>query len=172
MKTGDLEKRFGVSGTTIRRWIEAFGDFLTDDAKKVEMRQRRFTEEDYIVLATINSFSKTGFPFAHIKEKLSEGYRIDDPTAATVGYTDGRLVPAAAVEQIIDSVEIRVELEQVKAERDKLLELADNYRQENKELRGEVKDWQKQVIELQREIGRLEGRLEEIDRNRKPKEGE
>jgi DNA-binding transcriptional MerR regulator len=174
MKIGDLEKKFGVSGTSIRRWIESFSDFLSDESQKIDLRQRRFTEQDYIILATINYLSKKGEAFANIREKLEGGFRVDDGTIASLGYSDGRMVPAVVVEQVIDSTEVRMQLERVSAERDKLLDMLENAQREIKEIRhekeGQIQVLQQEIKELQRALGKMEGKLEEIYENRKPRD--
>lgn len=170
MKTGDLVRQFGVSDTTIRRWVAEFEEFLSENAKQTRSKHRSFTSDDFLVLATAHEMSKENFPLNAIREKLAEGYRVDDTTASTVGYSDGRLVPAVAVEQIIDSTELRIELEQVRAERDKLVEalekleaskteLVEKHDQHLLEKDNRLAALQQQISALQRELGRAEGEL-------------
>lgn len=163
MKTGDLTKQFGVSAQTIHRWVIEFSDFLSDSGKGVGVRQKSFSADDFLVMATIHQLSLDGTAFTTIKERLQEGYRVESTVAASMGYEDGRLVPAAVVEQVIDSVEIRVELEQVKAERDKLVEMLEETREKLEAAetarRDEVKALNERLIELQRLLGQAEGEL-------------
>lgn len=162
MKTGDLARLFGVSDKTIRDWIEVFADFFSEDAQGLRSKQRNYSEADILTLATIAKYSVEGLSRAHIKEKLLSGDRVEHPGVANFGV-DTRMVPAAAVEQIIDSTEVRIELEQMRAERDKLLSLLEHERHESREreerLRIEIKNLQEQMILLQRELGRAEGEL-------------
>lgn len=165
MKSGDLQKAFGVGVTTIKNWVDEFGEFLSDGARGVESRHRHFTQSDFIIMATIAELSqRQKYPYSVIRERLQQGYRVDNPTAATVGYEDGRLVPAAAVEQIVDAAELRVELEQIKADRDKLLSLLEEARKDSKEWRERYHELERELRETQRLLGRLEGRLEEMDK--------
>jgi len=164
MKTSDLVRQFGVSDTTIRRWTTEFSDYLSDEATKKDHRNRSYTSADFLVLATIRELSKEGLGLNSIREKLDSGYRVDEPTPNVVGYQDGRLVPAAVVEQIIDATEIRIELEQVKADRDRLLRMLEDAQQELKNAREKeetakqkVESLQERIQELQREVGRMEG---------------
>jgi DNA-binding transcriptional MerR regulator len=170
MKSGDLARLFGVSSEAIRQWTEVFAEFLSDEAQAKNTRQRLYNDTDVLVLATVARYSADGLSRAHIREKLTNGERVEHPGIANYGV-DTRMVPAAAVEQLVDATELRIELEQVKAERDKLLEMLDNERTQGRErdtqLRNEIKLLQDQVVQLQRELGRAEGRLEEIDRLRK-----
>lgn len=170
MKSGDLQRAFGVGATTIKNWTEEFSAYLSSTAQGIENRHRRFDSDDFIVMATISELSqRQKLPYSMIHEKLKAGYRVSDVSAATVGYEDGRLVPAAAVEQIIDSAEIRVELEQVKAERDRLLLELDRERQRVAERDNRILEQQSKIEELLRALGRAEGRLEEIEFTRKTK---
>lgn len=160
MKTGDLVKLFGVSNKTIQNWVKEFENFLSDGAKKLDGRQSIFDSHDFIIMATIAELSqKEKLPYSVIQEKLVSGYRIEDVSAATVGYEDGRTVPAAAVEQIIDATSVRVELEQVKAERDKLLDMLNQKEKRERELIEKLDNMQNQIAELQRQLGRAEGEL-------------
>jgi DNA-binding transcriptional MerR regulator len=175
MKSGDLARLFGVSSEAIRQWTEVFAEFLSDDAQAKNMRQRLYNETDVLVLATVARYSADGLSRAHIREKLAAGDRVEHPGIANYGV-DTRMVPAAAVKQLVDATELRIELEQIKAERDKLIEMLDSERTQSRErdiqLRAEIKNLQDQVVQLQRELGRAEGRLEEIDRLRKQKDEE
>lgn len=167
MKTGDLVKQFGVSDTTIRRWVAEFEGFLSDDAKKTNSRQRVFNSSDFLVLATIHALSSENLPLSMIQERLAEGYRVEDTASSTVGYSDGRMVPAAAVEQIVDATELRVEIESLKRERDRLLELLDQERNISHDKDQRIDVLQTEIKTLLRELGRAEGRLEQIDRSHK-----
>lgn len=163
MKSGDLVKQFGISNQTVRRWVEQFGDYLSDDARAVNAKQSVFNADDFLVMATIKKLSTEGLSLSAIADRLAEGYRVEDISAATVGYEDGRMVPAAVVEQVVDAAGVRVELEVIKAERDKLLELLEQTQQRLDETsdqwRREKDELQKQIAELQRALGQAEGEL-------------
>lgn len=162
MKSGDLARLFGVSPETVRQWTEVYAEFLTGNAQAKNTRHRLYMESDILVLATVARYSADGLSRAHIREKLLAGERVEHPGVANFGV-DTRMVPAAAVEQLIDATELRIELEQIKAERDKLLELLERERAEHREreeaLRTELKAVQEKIAALQRELGRAEGEL-------------
>lgn len=183
MKTGDLVRKFGVSDATIRRWASTFSEYLSDG----EGRHHNFTYDDFIAMATIHQLSSEGYSLDLIEKKLGEGYRVEENLIEQIGYPDGRMVPAAVVEQVIDSSEIRVQLEQVKHERDRLIQTLEQMQQRLEDLEDEAREreeairrdkdtqieaLQKEIKELQRSLGRAEGRLDEIERNRKPKNEE
>ena len=166
MKTGDLAKLFGVSDKTIRQWATEFSSFFSESKTKI----RTYTEEDIVILATIAKYSHRGESYTTIRDRLESGERVDKPSEVTYG-ADMRMVPAAAVEQMIDATEIRMQLERMTVERDKLLELLQDRDGviKNKELTieqlyAQVDQLRNELTKLNREIGRLEGRLEEIDK--------
>jgi len=159
MKTGDLVKQFGVSDQTIRHWVAEFSAYLSDGAKKKGARQSVFNSDDFIILATVQSLSSEGHSFKLIHQKMEEGYRVENISAATVGYDDGRVVPAAAVEQIIDSAELRTELEVIKSERDELRMRVQKLKNVLEETQVENKSLLKELGELRERLGRAEGEL-------------
>lgn len=178
MKTGDIVKHFGISESTVRRWTKEYEEFFSDSPG----RQRSFTHSDFLVIATIKELANQNLPFAHIRQRLADGYRIEDNAAYGAGYTDGRMVPAAAVEQIIDGTELRVQLEQITYERDRLLEtiqtlrtaqveLEEKYEERLNEKDAQLRLLQDRIADLQRELGRAEGELSyrrEIDKRQHP----
>lgn len=125
MKTGDLEKQFGVSRQTIYNWVDKFDNLFSNEARGIKVKQRAFNSEDYIILATIAELSRDGLGYTAIQNRLAEGYRIEDPTTFTIGYDDGRMVPASVVEQVVDASEVRAALERVTVERDRLIQELD-----------------------------------------------
>lgn len=133
MKTGDIARLLGVSSTTIREWIARFPDFFSEQRTK----QRQYTEADMLTLATIANLSADGHSLAEIENKLATGYRVEHPGVSNLGI-DTRMIPAAAVEQMIDASELRTELEITKSERDKLAELLEVERGEHQNTRKEL----------------------------------
>lgn len=159
MKTGDLTRLFGVSNTTIKNWVDRFPDYFSDAAKAVNQRQRAFTESDILTLATIAQLSQQEhLAYEQIEDRLGAGYRVDDPGIANFGV-DTRMVPAAAVEQMIDSTEIRMQLEQVKAERDKLVDMLSESQGRELQLLEKNEQLQREIRELERKLGQAEGEL-------------
>lgn len=171
MKTGDLAKLFGVSQTTVTRWISEFSTYLTPAAQKIGVSQRSYTEDDILVLATIAKLSiEENLGLREIEERLKSGFRVEHPGVANFGV-DHRVVPAQVVEQIVDATEIRVALERITYERDRLLDTIRYMETSNREQLSrkdeEIKNLREQLALLQRELGRAEGRLDEIERRRK-----
>lgn len=160
MKTGDLVKKFGVSEATIRRWSADFKEHLSPQ----QGRRRSYTREDYIVIATIYELFSSGLTQRIVEQKLREGYRVAAEEVSEIGYSDGRMVPAAVVEQVIDASGLRAELEQVKFERDRLMDMLTRSEQARTELQKELNEkvdhLQQEIARLQRELGRAEARAE------------
>jgi predicted nuclease with TOPRIM domain len=69
------------------------------------------------------------------------------------------MIPAAAVEQLVDAAEVRTYLAQVTADRDKLLEMLAEEKQAHQVSREKVQSLQDEIARLQRELGRAEGEL-------------
>jgi DNA-binding transcriptional MerR regulator len=171
MKTGDLERKFGVSGTTIRRWTETYKEFLSIEARGHDSRQRTITESDYLVLATINKLSNERASTEEIKTKLREGFRVEVEDIATIGYVDSRLVPAAVVEQVIDASELLEKVQdKLEATEEKLAVVEKESRLREEALRHEKESLEKELRELMLRVGKAEGKLEEIEYNRRLKE--
>lgn len=147
MKTGDLAKLFGVSNTTIQDWTKRYEEFLS----KKQGIQRAYDEDDAKVLATVAKLISDGYSHKIIHEKIEAGERVEHPGVANYGV-DHRLVPAATVEQIIDSTELKVELETIRNEYHRLLDVL-------KEKDDVIQEQAQELRKLEREIGRLEGEL-------------
>lgn len=147
MKTGQIASALGVSDDTIRNWLARYPAYF----EQRHSRQRSYTEADYAILATIASLASDGKSTAEIEAMLKSGFRVDSANTTAPGV-DIRLMPAAIVEQLIDSAELRIELEVLKSDHAKTLDLLAQSNAENKTLH-------EAITKLNREIGRLEGEL-------------
>lgn len=154
MKTGDLAKLFGVSNTAIQNWTSHYADILSDKRGK----HRYYNEKDVLILATVAKLSADGFSHEKIREKIDAGELVESPTEANFGV-DTRMIPAAAVEQIVDSTELKVELEQIKYERDRLLDTVQELKRGMSDKDDEIKALNAQIQELQHKLGLAEGEL-------------
>lgn len=156
MKTGDLAKQFGVDPRTIRNWVSKFSDFLSAGA--TDGMQSSFNADDYAVLATVKELSTKRMTYDAIHEQLATGYRIEVSELETL--SDPRMVPAMAVEHMIDASQIRLALEQVKSDRDKLTEILNMSNTKIDAMQEKIDEMQAEIVRLNREIGKLEGELE------------
>lgn len=152
MKIKELLQKLGTTNTSLARWIAEFGDYFSEGAK---LRHREFTHDDLNTLATVAKLSQDGMNYDAIREKLATGYR-DEFAAANFGV-DTLMIPAAAVEQIIDSTEIRSELEAIRLDHARLL--AETQRKDER-----IDTLQQRIAELERALGKAEGRLQEIEK--------
>lgn len=159
MKSGDLVKQFGVSHTTITRWVNEFAEYLSESAKGVNQKQKTFTSDDFLVIATIHQLSVDGLSLVEIGGKLKSGYRVENITSATIGYDDGRMVPASAMEQIIDATGVAAELMAVKSERDKLVDMLEASQEKLTEKEIEIRALNDRIADLQYRLGQAEGEL-------------
>jgi len=174
MKTPDLARYLGVSSNTIRNWTNEFKDYLSNAATNVNARQRIYNDRDVLVIGTIAQLSGAGSTYSEVHSKLSNGYRIES-LENVAGGIDTRVIPAAAVEQMIDATEVRLELERVSAERDKLLDMVqglqtqlqeeqERFKAELEAARNEKTEEltkrQEQVETLLERVGRAEAQVE------------
>src|SRR5215470_17720668 len=75
-KTGDIAIRFGLHPDTVRDWIDMFEDFFSVGARRGSGTQRVFTEQDEIVINTINELRKQRVDFEVIRARLAGGERL------------------------------------------------------------------------------------------------
>lgn len=152
MKTGDVAKMLGLSPKTITNWAdeEAFREFLSDGAKgDVESgTQRDFSMDDILVLNTIRVHKTRRNTWNDVADLLDTGYRETD------------LPPSAVLSQTISAADQLTQLMAIKAERDTALAQLEDAFVEVDRLRKQDKERQKEIIELNRQIARLELRLE------------
>lgn len=171
MKTGEAAALLGVSINTARNWIdrEELSHFFSDGAKgKHGGAQRVLSESDILMLNTIRHLRNVENinDWQIILERLEDGFRIQEfPDNAISG--DPRVIPLPQAQQsamaaatlaqrdlALDRIdELTDELARVRQEYDMRLKLE---RERNDEL-------QQQIAQLNREIGRLEARLDDDD---------
>lgn len=163
MKTGDIARYFGVSERAVQRWVKEFEKYLTPS----NTRHRVYSDDDMRVLAVVAKYSHESKTYDEIRERLEAGERVESEDLTPLYGSDTRMIPAAALEATLDATEIRVELESVKLERDRLIEDLEAERSAHDQTRQKVEELQNQLAALQRELGRAEGRLEEKDKPRR-----
>lgn len=152
MRSGEVAKLLGVDSSTIRRYTLEYGRFLSKKAGAV----RTYTADDYAVIATIRTLYQDGYSGREIVAKLDDGFRVDTKDMSVVGLLDSRVIPVTVAEQMVDASGIRSELENLRAERDRLVEAMHSKDEKIEKLQAEV-------IRLNRELGKLEGRLSSVD---------
>jgi DNA-binding transcriptional MerR regulator len=160
VKVGELSRQLGIDRTTVYEWlkIDGINQFLSTAARGEDGMQRVFSGEDADVINTIRHLKHQSrhITWDEIIQKLDEGMRVTlYPTAAL--RMDSRVVTVPQAEQA-------VELAKAQAERDAALTMVEDLQEkltqsarEKDELRKELTQ---QIIELNRQIGRLEGMIE------------
>ena len=162
MRSGELAKLLGVADQTLLNWMKQpeVKHFFSREALGVAGSvQRIYTEEDAIILNSIRELRSNGTnDWQEIAKSLSDGFRnLEFPKNALI--TDTRVIPVPMAEQA-------TQLAQVLQERDSALERAAELARELEDERvGRKKDneqAQAELRRLEREIGKLEGRMEEM----------
>ena len=76
-RPAELQSRLEISPSTLRHWSNTFTDFLSPSARPSTTEnggpaQRRFTDADLRVLATVKQLLAAGLTYDRIKEQLNE----------------------------------------------------------------------------------------------------
>ena len=156
MKTGEVAKMMGLNPKTITNWTdqEDLAVYFSDDARRVDetSSQREYSEEDVIVINTIRVHKTRQNTWKDVANLLATGHRETElPISATLTKS---ISPADQVAAMM----------LVKAERDTALAQLQDAIFEIERLRKELKEQRetsnKEIIDLNRQIARLELRLE------------
>lgn len=155
MQIKDLAAKLNTTHTSISNWIKRFDLYFSDNVKQ---RNRSFTQEDLDLLATIAKLSASGMSYDLIEQQLQSGERVNFEDT-TLG-TDTRMVPAMAMEQMIDATEIRMELERTRSDLARALDMLETERSTSDTLRDKIDALQQEIRTLERELGRAQGELD------------
>jgi len=187
-RTGEVADSIGVSDETIRQWTDKdeFVAYFTKDARGINRRSRRYSQDDVLILNTINYLRNqdSGITWREIADRLETGFRHDEfPSSDIAGVTTK--IPYREAEQSAkaaatmvqrdeallqiqhlknEMVQLRTQYERRLAEKDDELERRLAIKDEvNRELitikDQEIRDLNKEIARLNREIGRLEGQF-------------
>lgn len=168
-KPGDIATALGVSISSIRNWTDQpeFQEFLSDLAKRegayANAKQREYTQQDLFVMNTI-ARQKTRFNnWNDIANYLREG-KLDTelpPSAALVQ-------PMTVAEGFADAIMLRQQIDmlakslsEAEDEVNFLRQRIDEVREaEQERSRGREDKLRDEIIELNRQLARLEFRIE------------
>lgn len=156
MKTGEIAKMMGLNPKTITNWTdqEDLSVFFSEEARRSgeNAAQRDYSEEDVFVINTIRVHKTRQNTWSDVARILYTGHRETElPITATLTKT---ISPADQVAAMM----------MIKAERDTALAQLQDATFEIDRLRHELKEQReeanKEIIDLNRQIARLELRLE------------
>jgi DNA-binding transcriptional MerR regulator len=156
MKTGEIAKMMGLSPKTITNWTdqEELRMFFGDGAKIDETsgKQRDYSSEDVLVINTVRVHKTRRNTWKDVAALLAAGHR------------ETELPASAALTKTISPADQITTMMALKAERDTALAQLEDARFEIDRLRNELKAQRegtmKDIIQLNKEIARLELRLE------------
>jgi DNA-binding transcriptional MerR regulator len=156
MKTGEVAKMMGLNPKTITNWTdqEDLASFFTEEARRSDetTAQREYSEQDILVINTIRVHKTRQNTWKDVAKILATGHRETDlPITATLTKS---ISPA---DQIAAMMLIKAERDTALAQlQDAIFEIE----RMRKELREQREESSKEIIGLNRQIARLELRLE------------
>jgi DNA-binding transcriptional MerR regulator len=156
MKTGEVSKMMGLNPKTITNWTdqESLTMFFSEGARrnKETSSQREYSEDDVLIINTIRIHKTRQNTWKDVSNVLNTGHReIELPMSANLTKS---ISPA---DQVAAMMLIKAERDTALAQlQDATFEIV-RLRQELKEQQGESKT---EIIELHRQIARLEVRIE------------
>lgn len=152
MKTGEVAKMMGLNPKTITNWTDQtdLNSFFTEGAcrNSETSSQRDYTDDDVLVINTIRVHKTRQNTWSDVAKILSTGHRETD------------LPITASLTKTISPADQLASLMAIKAERDTALAQLQDATFEIERLREELKDSNKDMIDLHRQIARLELRIE------------
>lgn len=153
MKPARVAKMLGIDQKTVTNWTDhpTLRRFFSLDAvSENKPRQREYNESDVLVLNTVRNERNRNTPWEEIATILANGY-LD------------RNLPASSL--LVDAAVPVVQYERFLAltnERDAALKEVERLTQEGKMKDTLLEELRKDVRDLNRQIGRLEGKLETL----------
>jgi DNA-binding transcriptional MerR regulator len=152
MKTGEVAKMMGFNPKTITNWTdqEDLAPFFSEEAHRTDgaSAQREYTEVDIMVINTIRVHKTRQNTWKDVAKILATGHR------------ETELPITASLTKSISPADQVAAMMQIKAERDTALAQLQDTMFEIERLRAQDKDREREIIELHRQIARLELRLE------------
>lgn len=157
MNIGDVSQWVGLARTTIRKYLNDFGDIegaFSQSAMPAAGRHRRFTDRDVAVIAWISKLYSehrlsTEDVRAALVERLAAGEAFDEPPRPEEEQLLA-LVPREQYDEVLAANKRALEL--AIAERDAISSMLDREREFHRQERTE---WQTEIARLNQKIGRL-----------------
>ena len=175
-KPGDVATAIGVSISSIRNWTDQpeFQAFLSDLAKRegpyANAKQREYTQQDLYVLNTI-ARQKTRFnTWEDVAQYLRDG-NVDTDLPASAALVQ----PVTAAESFADAIMLRQQIdmlakslsnaeEEIGYLRKRLDEVREEEQTKSREREDMLRD---EIIELNRQMARMELRMELMQEDKK-----
>jgi DNA-binding transcriptional MerR regulator len=164
MKTGELSKRLDVAPSTIRFWASEYSSYLSESAIGLgKGASRVFSERDVKVLATVAQMRDQGLTHEQIVDALEGDQFVEhvpsSPAREEITQQPVTLVSIDQLHRALDQVQfLQMEIDRLIEERDLALITRDR----------DVSELNKRIAQLQGELGRAEGKLAMLERERKP----
>jgi DNA-binding transcriptional MerR regulator len=151
MKTGKVAKSLGVDQKTITNWTDhlLLRRFFSKEALgEAGQTQRDYTEYDLLILNTIRAERAKNSDWAEIAEILESG------------KFDQQLPPTALLVESSAPIQQYGRIMVLTMERDAALKEAEQLKRASESKDATIDTLQQEIRKLNREIGRLEGKME------------
>ncbi len=146
-QTRHVSQLFDVSHQTVKDWCDAFEGFLSPTATPGKGRARHFTEEDMRIFALVSEIKRSGGTYEDVRVALGAGQR---------GVLPDQLDQAIMMPQNISITRMRHALEEARLEAQQMRDELMQVNGENRLLRQQLEDRDKQIRQLYRDLARLE----------------
>jgi len=146
----DIAVRFNISRETVRIWAKEFASYLSPTANPSKGNQRNFDDEDLSVFALIAEMKGQGNTFEDIHASLQAGQRGHVPLMNPPSVGDGKTTVTA----------LQRDLAQVARQRDEYHSRMLKAEGAAEELRDLIATKDAEIAHLNREIGRLQARIQ------------
>jgi DNA-binding transcriptional MerR regulator len=152
MKTGEVAKMMGLNPKTITNWTdqEDLASFFSEEAHRSDgaNAQREYTEDDILVINTIRVHKTRQNTWRDVAKILETGHR------------ETELPITASLTKSISPADQVAAMMQIKSERDTALAQLQDAMFEIDRLRAQDKEREAEIIQLHKQIARLELHLE------------
>jgi DNA-binding transcriptional MerR regulator len=145
IKTGKVAKIFGVASKTIVAWVDRFPELFSPEANAENSKYRSFMSNDMFLLNTIQKERANGTSWDVIGLKLEA-----DELNTDMPVESANIEGQTAIMLYVQISKLKAELENSEQERDRLV----------KEKRDDRLEYQETIANLNRQIGKLEAKLE------------
>jgi len=171
---GEVAQELNISYSTLRRWSTEFADFLSQSAGRPELSeqgepvQRRYTDEDVVILRSIGQLLRRGLTYREVAGQLNRarqgaGQAVDSEQNSDLAVVPSRSEAGAvlstsfsllgnAMERVVEGQQFILSSQQTN--RDLLgVVIQDNFnlKEENARLRERMANLEKEISELRRQ---------------------